>query len=600
MRVKKLLRTIRAQLALRTRLRRVRKALLLIVKYPHSSGLRESITYWRWSRAPVSRRMLDHNGKKLICRFGPDQSDVVVWVEVFDNRDNDCVDLETASWIIDAGANVGYTALWFAEHYPSSRIIAVEPDAENFEILCLNVAHEPKILPVRAAITPRGAPRQLVVGEAEGTPPCALQTVGVDSLDGDINESNVVDAIDIASLMTQYGIDHLDLLKMDIEGGERAVFDDCADWIDNVDAMIVEIHDRFVPGCSDSFARATSDFAIRDIGPEGSYRVYVRRESPSLVGCAADDHAEQHGVPEHPSVSMSRNPAEPSSSMLGRVHAAIGLRTRIRRARRRYRSLVDLVASGRRHFSRITALKHLVWTLRRPSVHRIDAEGLSVLARFGTNRSDVYVWHEIFTDGEYEVVDLVDPQWILDLGANVGYSAVWFAKRYPKAHIIAVEPDAANYEILLANITEEPRIHPIRAAVASAGAPRQRISAEHVAWGGAALRTMPVDEGYEDAEGADFMGIVDSIDVATLLDQFGIERLDLLKIDVEGAERDIFGSSEPWIGRVDAVVAELHDRFAPGCEEAFVRATADFEIQHAYGKGGTIRYVRRESPSLTA
>jgi len=244
-------------------------------------------------------------------------------------------------------------------------------------------------------------------------------------------------------------------------------------------------------------------------------------------------------------------------------------------------------------------LKHVVWSLRRPSVHRIDAGGLSVLARFGTNRSDVYVWHEIFTDGEYEVVDLVDPEWILDLGANVGYSALWFAKRYPRANIIAVEPDTANYELLLTNVADEPRIHPVCAAVASAGAPRQRVTTVNDGWGGASLRTKPIDDGNSGAEGADFAGVVDSIDVATLLDQFGIERLDLMKVDVEGAERDIFGSSEPWIGRVDAIVAELHDRFAPGCEEIFVRATADFEVQHSYGVGGTIRYVRRESPSLT-
>ena len=147
--------------------------------------------------------------------------------------------------------------------------------------------------------------------------------------------------------------------------------------------------------------------------------------------------------------------------------------------------------------------------------------------------------------------------------------------------------------------TDEPRIHPIRAAVASAGAPRQRITTSHGEWGGAALQTMPVDEGDEDTDGADFVGIVDSIDVATLLDQFGIERLDLMKVDVEGAERDIFGSSEPWIHRVDAIVVELHDRFAPGCEEIFVRATGDFEVQRSYGVGGNIKYVRRESPSLT-
>ena len=293
------------------------------------------------------------------------------------------------------------------------------------------------------------------------------------------------------------------------------------------------------------------------------------------------------------------NPAEPSTSRLGRVHAALGLRTRIRRAKRSYHRTADLAVACRRHFSRTTTLKHLIWSLRRPSVHRIDAEGFSVLARFGTNCGDVYVWHEIFTDREYEAVDLVDAAWILDLGGNVGYSALWFAKKYPTAHIIAVEPDTANFDLLLSNVADEPRIHPVRAAVASAGSPRQRVMTINDGWGGAALRTTPIDDGTSDAHGADLAGGVDSIDVATLLDQFGIERLDLMKVDVEGAERDIFGSPEPWIDRVGAIVIELHDRFAPGCEEVFVRATADFEVQRSYGVGGTIRYVRRESPSLT-
>ena len=240
-----------------------------------------AIAYWRWTEAPPSRRFLDHDGRKLICRFGQGQTDWYIWKEVFHAQANDCVDLDSASWVIDAGANVGYTALWFAERYRSARVIAIEPDAENFEILCANVAHEPRIIPVLAAVTPAGAPRQRVVFGLDQGQPAALRTM-------DIDESSAggegVDAIDIASVMERFGIDHLDLLKMDIEGAERAVFDDCAGWIDRVEAIIVEVHDRLVPGCSDSFDRATTGFAIRDIGPEGSCRVYVRRGTPSAVG----------------------------------------------------------------------------------------------------------------------------------------------------------------------------------------------------------------------------------------------------------------------------------------------------------------------------
>lgn len=281
--MKQLLRAIQTRVGLRTRLRRLRVARWFIAHHRRQVGLRRALIYWRWTQAPLSRRLLAHNGRNFICRFGRGQSDVYIWNEVFCEQANDCVDLETASWIIDAGANVGYTAIWFAERYPSSQVIAVEPDTENFEILCLNVAHEPRIIPLRAAITPQGAPRQVVVGGSINSSPCSLQTVDFDPTAPEVDESDVVDAIDLGSLMDQFDIDRLDLLKMDIEGGEQAVFAACADWIDRVEAIIVEVHDRFVPGCSEAFDRATTEFAVRDVGPEGSFRVYVRRETPSFA-----------------------------------------------------------------------------------------------------------------------------------------------------------------------------------------------------------------------------------------------------------------------------------------------------------------------------
>jgi FkbM family methyltransferase len=255
-----------------------------MAKFQPMVGRRRASAFWRWSEESKSRKALRHGDRELICRFGRSQSDLYVWNEVFWEHANDCVDLEAASWIIDAGANVGYTAIWFAERYPSSRVIAVEPDAENFEILCLNVAHEPRIIPIRAAITPPGALRQFVVDGPTNKSPSSFQTVDIDPGALDVNEAGVVDAVDIASIMEQFGIERLDLLKMDIEGGEQAVFEECGGWIDRVEAIIVEVHDRFVPGCSETFDRATAHFEFRDVGPEGSFRVYVRRGTPTVVG----------------------------------------------------------------------------------------------------------------------------------------------------------------------------------------------------------------------------------------------------------------------------------------------------------------------------
>lgn len=58
-----------------------------------------------------------------------------------------------------------------------------------------------------------------------------------------------------------------------------------------------------------------------------------------------------------------------------------------------------------------------------------------------------------------------------------------------------------------------------------------------------------------------------------LLQHFGIDRIDILKVDVEGAEREIFsGDCDKWIDSVGMFIIEFHDRLAPGSSAAFYHA----------------------------
>lgn len=275
--------------------------------------------------------------------------------------------------------------------------------------------------------------------------------------------------------------------------------------------------------------------------------------------------------------------------MLQRFRSALGVRTRIRRLRR----LVPEYRVERRSFGPRTAWRHVRWFHGPESVHRVTARGVSVLCRFGPDQIDLHVWREVFEFGEYGCVDVEDAAWILDIGGNVGFSALWFAQRYPEARIVVVEPDHGNYEMLLANVGGEPRIHPIRAAIAPAGAPRQRVVTGVVRFGGATLETMPVDEEIDGVDGAiDDDSVVDSIDVATILDRFGIDRLDLMKIDVEGAELAVFEDSAAWIDRVDAIVAELHEYQSPGVGEVFRAMTSTFADTATAGADPIVTEVR--------
>ena len=136
---------------------------------------------------------------------------------------------ETVHTVIDAGANIGIASLYFAARYPKAKIYSVEPLPENFALLEANVAHEPRIKPIKGCIT--GVPKDAVRFTTDGP------TWG-----NRIGEAGItVPGFTIRELCQREGIDSIDLLKVDIEGGEKEVFES-ADFLDLVRNIIIELH----------------------------------------------------------------------------------------------------------------------------------------------------------------------------------------------------------------------------------------------------------------------------------------------------------------------------------------------------------------------
>lgn len=152
--------------------------------------------------------------------------------------------------IVDAGANIGLATLWFKARWPQALIIAVEPDAGNYALLQENVRGITGITTVRAAITPSDG---MVGWATEGLRPSGFHVRGLRP-----GEEGVM-GLSIGSLMEAHGLEHIDLLKLDIEGGEKELFE-AADlgWMDQVDTIAVELHDRFRPGCGHAFFSAAA------------------------------------------------------------------------------------------------------------------------------------------------------------------------------------------------------------------------------------------------------------------------------------------------------------------------------------------------------
>jgi FkbM family methyltransferase len=201
-----------------------------------------------------------------------------------------------------------------------------------------------------------------------------------------------------------------------------------------------------------------------------------------------------------------------------------------------------------------------------------------ILLRLGT--TDVAAFEHVFINDEYGFSLARQPSIILDAGANVGMSAVYFALRYPAATVIAIEPDPTNFAVLSKNARLFPRIAPINAALWS------HEGVVRLQDGGAGNWGMRV------AETSLSSGVnIRSTTLRTLLEQLAIDQIDLLKIDVEGAECEIFKDASPWISRVGVICAELHDRFRPGCSKIFEAATAGFPIKW---RRGELHCVARE------
>jgi FkbM family methyltransferase len=185
----------------------------------------------------------------------------------------------------------------------------------------------------------------------------------------------------------------------------------------------------------------------------------------------------------------------------------------------------------------------------------------------GTDHSVLY---EIFGMGEYERVRaLGDLRTIVDCGANVGYAAMYLLNHYPQADIVCVEPDAANLALCRRNL--EPygrRVHFVEAGVWSREAGLIIESDGSGDWG---LRVREARAGEKAHVGA--------VDIPSLIDRTGWTQIDLLKIDIEGSEIEVFGErAQAWLPKVRNLVIELH---GDACRDTVLRALAPYDFQRS-------------------
>ena len=164
-----------------------------------------------------------------------------------------------------------------------------------------------------------------------------------------------------------------------------------------------------------------------------------------------------------------------------------------------------------------------------------------------TYRGDIDMFYEIFHVGIYALPAAVkDVRLIIDLGANIGLSAIYFTAIFPEARIICVEPGEDNYRMLVKNLDIQIKTQQIETVKAAVSLTNGRVSFE---------------DGKMHYNGKVIDGILnntDAISLPTLLDNYKIDKVGLMKIDIEGSEKEILSGHLHWLKAVESIVIEMH------------------------------------------
>jgi FkbM family methyltransferase len=199
--------------------------------------------------------------------------------------------------------------------------------------------------------------------------------------------------------------------------------------------------------------------------------------------------------------------------------------------------------------------------------------------------ADVAVFEQVFVQQEYDIDLPLEPRWIIDAGAHIGMASVYFANRYPKAKIVAIECNPDNYAVLLRNTQPYENITPIHAALWHTPGLVSIENPDDLSW---AFRVSDCSE----SAGKKAIS-VRAITVPEALEAIHGERIDVLKMDIEGAEYGVLVdlASPSWLDETQAAILELHDRIQPGCTEVAKKAfpAKSFrELSH----GEHVAYIR--------
>jgi FkbM family methyltransferase len=205
--------------------------------------------------------------------------------------------------------------------------------------------------------------------------------------------------------------------------------------------------------------------------------------------------------------------------------------------------------------------------------------------RLRKNSTDLLAYHQIFTFKEYDMDLGFIPKFIIDAGANIGLATVFFSKKFPESKIVSIEPEQNNFSMLESNTKSLENVTCIKKALSnSVDITIDVVDKGFGNWGFVTQNQDVNDNGK----------IIDSVITITIdqiLLDYNLNHIDLLKIDIEGGEKQLFECNyENWLPKTKCIIIELHDGITIGSSRSFFQAISRYDFSY-FNRGENLLFI---------
>lgn len=199
------------------------------------------------------------------------------------------------------------------------------------------------------------------------------------------------------------------------------------------------------------------------------------------------------------------------------------------------------------------------------------------------NTTDIPMFYQVFFNQCYNINFDIVPKVIIDAGANIGLASIYFANRFKESRIISLEPESNNFKLLTKNSKLYTNITPINYALWNE---TDELIVEDQGLGSSGFKVKKeANQGH--------LQKVKSITIDQLFLQYKLDIIDVLKIDIEGSEKEIFDSNyENWLNKIRYLIIETHDFLRPGTSKSVFKAISKYDF-HLEIRGENLIFINQ-------